>query len=207
MADKSPIPGSRLEGVFSKKKKANQSGDMSHDPQSHESQSHDIPRHDIQSPDTGLVTHESDTHDIQNHEFQSHDIQTHDIENPGIGLTTHESDNRDIQTHELQIRDIQSQDASIVNHESDIHDSGNMKQETGVMSIDPKILEWAVTKGCGDPRISGYSEFVMSMLRYLRKTTPEFSMSGAASSLLEDALSQKYPELSKRVAEELETRK
>jgi hypothetical protein len=39
----------------------------------------------------------------------------------------------------------------------------------------------------------------MSVLRYLRKTTPEFSMSEVASNLLEDAIREKYPELSTQV--------
>lgn len=146
MVDKTPIPGSRLEGVFSKKKKADSSGDMSRDLQTHESQSRDP-----QSHDTDLTTHESNTHDSGNI----------------------------------------------------IHDSGLMKQDSRTASIDTKILEWAITKGRGDPRISGYSEFAMSVLRYLRRTTPEFSMSGAASDLLEEALEEKYPELSKKIREEM----
>ncbi len=152
MADKTPIPESRLQGVISKKKKADQTRDMNPDLPTHEYQSHEPEAKDIQSQDT------------QNH------------------------------------------DTRLVNRELDNRDSGNVNHDSGKSSVDPKILEWAIAKGCEDPRISGYSEFAMSVLRYLRKTTPEFSMSGAASSLLEEALREKYPELSARVAEEIEKR-
>jgi hypothetical protein len=145
MADKSPIPGSRLQGVFSKKKKVDESGVMTHDSQ------------------------------------------------------THESNN-----HENEIKDIQSHESGLMNHEFETHDSRNMSHESRTGGIDQKVLEWAIAKGRDDPRISGYSEFAMSMLRYLRKTTPEFSMSGAASDLLEEALRQKYPDLSKAVKERME---
>ena len=55
-------------------------------------------------------------------------------------------------------------------------------------------------------RISTYSPFVMSVLRYLRKTTPEFSMSEMASDLLENAIREKYPELSKQIETALSER-
>ena len=159
MADKTPIPGSRLQGVFSKKKKTDESRVMSHELQTHESHSHE-------SEDTKVMNHES-------------------------------------HSHENEIKDAQSHDSGVTNHESDNHDSGNMIHESGTPGIDPKVLEWAIAKGRDDPRISGYSEFAMSMLRYLRKTTPEFSMSGAASELLEEALRAKYPDLSKAMTEKM----
>jgi hypothetical protein len=93
------------------------------------------------------------------------------------------------------------------------HESLPMKHEpTEVMSheslpmkhdIDPHVLNSAVIQGCKDPRISAYSPLAMSVLRYLRKTTPEFSMSKVASSLLEDAIREKYPEISNQVEKTL----
>ncbi len=50
-------------------------------------------------------------------------------------------------------------ESGVMNHESDNHDSGNTIHESGTASIDPKILEWAISKGRDDPRISGYFEF------------------------------------------------
>jgi hypothetical protein len=83
------------------------------------------------------------------------------------------------------------------------HDSLLMKHESGVMDIDLQVLNAAIAQGCKDPRISTYSPFVMSVLRYLRKTTPEFSMSEMASDLLENAIREKYPELSEQIEKAL----
>ncbi|MBO7719906.1 MAG: hypothetical protein J6S29_07135 [Methanosphaera sp.] len=46
-----------------------------------------------------------------------------------------------------------------------------------------------------NPRISLWSVKSASTLRYLKKTVPEFSISNEASTLLEDAISRKYPEI------------
>jgi hypothetical protein len=78
-----------------------------------------------------------------------------------------------------------------------------MKQESKIMNVDAYTLDLAVSQACKDPRISAYSPLVMSVLRYLRKTTPEFSMSEVSSGLLEDAIREKYPELSERVEKAL----
>ncbi|MDO5824877.1 MAG: hypothetical protein Q4Q22_00680 [Methanosphaera sp.] len=46
-----------------------------------------------------------------------------------------------------------------------------------------------------NPRISLWSVKAASTLRYLKKTIPEFSISNEASVLLEEAISEKYPEI------------
>lgn len=46
-----------------------------------------------------------------------------------------------------------------------------------------------------NPRISLWSAKSAAVLRYLRKTTPEFSISNEASSILEEAIQAKYPEI------------
>jgi hypothetical protein len=105
-----------------------------------------------------------------------------------------------------------NQDSGVETHEPRVitHESGVMSQESLLMEhesgIDPRTLDFAVALGCKDPRISAYSPLVMSMLRYLRKTIPEFSMSEEASSLLEDAIREKYPELSDQVEKALAKR-
>ncbi len=86
----------------------------------------------------------------------------------------------------------------IMNHESLL-----MRHESGIVNIDPQLLNSAIAQGRKDPRISAYSPLVMSVLRYLRKTTPEFSMSEVASGLLEDAIRRKYPEISDLVEKTL----
>lgn len=109
------------------------------------------------------------------------------------------SNESEIMSHESLHTNSESRDIS--------HDKTNasreslpMKHESG---INLQALNAAIAQGRKDPRISTYSPLVMSVLRYLRKTTPEFSMSETASNLLETAIREKYPELSAQVEKEL----
>lgn len=110
---------------------------------------------------------------------------------------------------------IKSKESEDMNHESllmsnelhDSHESLSMNHDSGIMNIDPQILNAAIAQGRKDPRISTYSPLVMSVLRYLRKTTPEFSMSETASNLLENAIREKYPELSEQIEKILSERR
>lgn len=46
-----------------------------------------------------------------------------------------------------------------------------------------------------NPRISLWSAKSAACLRYLKKTTPEFSISNEASLILEEAIKNKYPDI------------
>jgi hypothetical protein len=70
--------------------------------------------------------------------------------------------------------------------------------------VDSKALMAAVNDSKQNPRITVWSPISSAVLRYLRKTTPEFSMSDASSELLEEAIRVKYPELYAQVKHELE---
>jgi len=63
-------------------------------------------------------------------------------------------------------------------------------------------LENAVMEATRNPRISLWSPKSAAVLRYLRKTVPEFSISEEARSLLEDAIKRKYG----KIWEEVERR-
>jgi hypothetical protein len=54
------------------------------------------------------------------------------------------------------------------------------------------------------PRVSFWSPRVSAILYCLKKTIPDFSKSEEVETLLEEALSKKYPELYKLVTEEME---
>jgi len=120
--------------------------------------------------------------------------------------TKKEANQSGVMTHESRANNLgqENPESRVMSHESRImtHESLLMKHESG-MTMDQNTLDSAVSQGCKDPRISAYSPLVMSVLRYLRKTTPEFSMSEVASSLLEDAIREKYPELSEQVEKAL----
>ena len=53
-----------------------------------------------------------------------------------------------------------------------------------------------------NPRISLWSFKSAACLKYLKKTTPEFSISSEASVLLEEAIKNKYPDIWKLFDEE-----
>ena len=53
------------------------------------------------------------------------------------------------------------------------------------------------------PRVSFWSPRVSAIMYCLKKTIPDFSKSAEAKTLLEDALSKKYPELYKLVTDEM----
>ena len=63
-------------------------------------------------------------------------------------------------------------------------------------------LEDAVREATRNPRISLWSPKSAAVLRYLRKTVPEFSISEEARSLLEDEIKRKYG----KIWEEVERR-
>ena len=53
------------------------------------------------------------------------------------------------------------------------------------------------------PRVSFWSPRVSAIMYCLKKTIPDFSKSAEAKTLLEEALSKKYPELFKHVTDEM----
>ena len=67
-----------------------------------------------------------------------------------------------------------------------------------------KALGEAV-KGAGSNRqsIAIWSPKISAVMWYLKKTTPEFSISEEARTILEEGLEKKYPELFQKVKEEM----
>jgi hypothetical protein len=62
-------------------------------------------------------------------------------------------------------------------------------------SIDQNLVENVVLEVRKNPRISLWSAKSAAVLRLLKKTKPEFSISKEASSLIEEAVKDKYPDL------------
>ncbi len=69
--------------------------------------------------------------------------------------------------------------------------------------IDPEIIEAILDEVKKNPRISLWSAKSAAVLRFLRKTEPEFSISSEASLLIEEAIKIKYPEIWELFAEQL----
>ncbi len=81
--------------------------------------------------------------------------------------------------------DIQNMEATI--KENDVDVLLSEKEEKSLCQV-IEIVE-------SNPRITLWSAKAAAVLRYLRKTEPEFSISNEASQLIEDALADKYPEI------------
>ncbi|MGZ7117682.1 MAG: hypothetical protein ACXVHS_09600 [Methanobacterium sp.] len=61
--------------------------------------------------------------------------------------------------------------------------------------LNDEIVEEILAEIKKNPRISLWSAKSAAVLRYLRKTEPEFSISSEASLLIEQAVKEKYPEI------------
>ena len=71
------------------------------------------------------------------------------------------------------------------------------------LSLTTDVLIKAVEDGKKNPRVVVWSPKSSMVLRVLKKSIPEFSISKEASLLLEEAIKQKYPEIWKEVGKYL----
>jgi hypothetical protein len=71
----------------------------------------------------------------------------------------------------------------------------NLEKPVEIDVIHQKIID-AILEDVGkNPRVSFWSARTAAVLRFLRKTEPEFSISSEASLLMEEAVKEKYPEI------------
>lgn len=90
----------------------------------------------------------------------------------------------------------------------DLKDKGLGPKAKGLESkakcLNQKALGDAV-KGANSNRqsIAVWSPKISAVMWYLKKTTPEFSISDEARTILEEGLEKKYPELFQKVQEEM----
>ncbi|UTB33864.1 MAG: AAA family ATPase [Methanobacterium sp. ERen5] len=73
--------------------------------------------------------------------------------------------------------------------------SKKSKAEIQDNSIQEDLVDSVIVEVNKNPRISLWSAKSAAVLRLLKKTKPEFSISKEASALIEDAVKDKYPEL------------
>ena len=109
-----------------------------------------------------------------------------------------------------------SQDSGVTKPESELHtkESGVRSKESEVCitesgvgitesGVNMSILAQAIKQGTENPRISSWNPLVMAVLRYRNLTIPAYSMSKEISDLLENAIREKYPELSDQIEKAL----
>lgn len=77
-----------------------------------------------------------------------------------------------------------------------IEDSINIKEGNSFLSEkEEKLIDEVIETVENNPRITLWSARSAAVLRYLRKTEPEFSISSEASNLIDAAIAEKYPEI------------
>ena len=69
-------------------------------------------------------------------------------------------------------------------------------------NLDDLLIREAVQNS--DSKITIWSPLTAAMLQYFRRKTPMFSMSSRGREIIESALEEKYPELSKRIKDEMQ---
>ena len=68
-------------------------------------------------------------------------------------------------------------------------------QESSTPSVDDKIVDAVLLEVHKNPRISLWSAKSAAVLRFLKKTKPEFSISNEASLLIEEAVKDRHPDI------------
>jgi hypothetical protein len=79
-------------------------------------------------------------------------------------------------------------------------DVGGREEE--VVTSEDSFIREAVRNS--DSKITIWSPLTAAMLQYFRRKTPMFSMSSRGREIIESALEEKYPDLSKRIKDEMQ---
>jgi len=91
---------------------------------------------------------------------------------------------------------VKTENSKVISSNLELHDVEDITYNLEV------IIE-ALSDAKQNPRITLWSPRSATVLRYLRKTKPEFSISEEAGLLLEEAIKERYPELSEQVEKAL----
>ena len=99
-------------------------------------------------------------------------------------------------------KSVENSDSTVnLNEESDasseiIEASDDIKEVGSLLSEkEEKLIDEVIETVEKNPRITLWSARSAAVLRYLRKTEPEFSISSEASDLIDAAIAEKYPEI------------
>ena len=80
--------------------------------------------------------------------------------------------------------------SEIIKASDDLKEVGSLLSEK-----EEKLVDEVIETVENNPRITLWSARSAAVLRYLRKTEPEFSISSEASNLIDAAIAEKYPEI------------
>lgn len=121
----------------------------------------------------------------------------------GVKSKTSKPEGLDINDKALDIND-KALDLKPKGNEPKSLDKKDKGLDFKAKGLNSKALGEAV-KGAGSNRqsIAIWSPKISAVMWYLKKTTPEFSISEEARTILEEGLEKKYPELFQKVKEEM----
>jgi len=91
---------------------------------------------------------------------------------------------------------VKTEKSKVISSNSELH---NIEDIT----YNLEVISEALADAKQNPRISLWSPRSAAVLRYLRKTKPEFSISEEAGLLLEEAIKERYPDLLEQVEKAL----
>ena len=90
----------------------------------------------------------------------------------------------------LNLNEENSSSAQIIEESDDIKEADSLLSKK-----EEKLIDEVIETVENNPRITLWSARSAAVLRYLRKTEPEFSISNEASNLIDAAIAEKYPEI------------
>lgn len=108
-----------------------------------------------------------------------------------------ENDNKEV-SNSSEKENVENQNDNPQKPKEKTNSSNNTKTAEKTVqedSIVQKHVEEVLEIVRKNPRITLWSVHSSAVFRYLRKTQPEFSISNEASSLIDEVVSQKYPEI------------
>lgn len=116
----------------------------------------------------------------------------------GDSTSNQENDTKEVtNSSEKENIDKQKDNAQKPKENENSSNNNTIKEEKPVQedSVVQKHVEEVLEIVRKNPRITLWSVHSSAVFRYLRKTQPEFSISNEASSLIDEVVSQKYPEI------------
>jgi hypothetical protein len=112
----------------------------------------------------------------------------------------------DIKSKSRKPQELRSEALSKVSLSDETLSNETLRLE-GIKTVDLKLLNQAVDTANSKRKMIGvWSPVIVAAMWYLKSTIPRFSISDAARAWIEAGLEKEYPELVKKIREEIEGR-
>lgn len=140
-------------------------------------------------------------------EKEVEEVETPEDENKNIFEEIEEENDKEDDSASGEVEDVPEEIPEELPEEENEEDdkaSEEVSGDTGIeedvqssqkIQVDPSHVDEVTQIVDKNPRITLWSSRSAAVLRYLRKTEPEFSISKEASTLIDEPVSKKYPEI------------